>query len=187
MLKDRIELKEDGFQLYEDEKESGRSAYYTTFSLKDTQIRKTQTNRIEYQSLDSTLQEVNNKTFVCIWEMKEGEEVEEYSFYFTNGHAKPKLGWKIERARPYGDNAYMITIEWMNHVGEEIHKSHIYLKNKKTEKKFAFLKEVISPLDKTSRELRDQYIILLPEGVRAEDLVIEGDELLQQKYLLVKN
>lgn len=46
---------------------------------------------------------------------------------------------------------------------------------------------MISPLDKTSRELRDQYIILLPEGVRAEDLVIEGDELLQQKYLLVKN
>lgn len=187
MLKERLVYKEDGFQLNADAKEEGRVAYYMTFNLKDAQIQKAQTNRVEYWTpQNAAVQKVPNKTFVCVWEIKDGEEVEEYCFYHTNGNVKAKLGWRIERARKYGENAYMITLEWMR-LYDYIHKRHIYLKNKKTGEKFAFLKETIGPLDVNSRVLKDQYIILLPEGVNVENLSIEADELLQQKYLLVKN
>ena len=81
----------------------------------------------------------------------------------------------------------MITLEWLSHTYDSIHKSHIWLKNKKTGQKFAFLKETIGPLEPNGSVLKDQYIILLPEGVSVNDLAIEGDELLRQKYLFVKN
>lgn len=188
MLQQRITYQEKGFQLYADENDTGRTAWYTTFALKDARIEKAQTKKIGYWTpLNSVVVEIPNRTFVCIWEIRDGEEVEEYSFYFTNGNVKPQLGWRIDRAKPYGENAWMITLEWLSHTYDSIHKSHIWLKNKKTGKKFAFLKETIGPLEPNGSVLKDQYIILLPEGVSVNDLAIEGDELLRQKYLFVKN
>lgn len=188
MLQQRITYQENGFQLYADENDTERTAWYTTFTLKDARIEKAQTKKIKYWTpLNSAVVEIPNRTFVCVWEIRDGEEVEEASFYFTNGNVKPKLGWSIDRAKAYGENAYMITLEWSGHAYDYIHKSHIWLKNKKTGKKFAFLKETIGPLEPNGSVLKDQYIILLPDGVNLEDLTIEGDELLGQKYLLVKN
>lgn len=187
MLKDRVVIKDKGFQILEDLTAPGREAYFTTFSLKDEKAVRNQMYSLTYYTpLNTMTQPVENRSFVCVWEeTTDNKQIEEYTFYFTTAGAKPKLQWSIEKAKKYGSNAYMITLKWKDHYSEPIHRSHIWLKHKRSNSRFTFLRELIEPLDANASEPIDQYIIEVPAGVDPTDLVIEGDELLQQKYLLM--
>lgn len=185
MLKERVTVNRNGFQVSKDSEEPERSAYYATFSLADEKVEKLQANPVTYwNALNASAQMVNNRTFICVWEVKGQEVVEEYSFYFTTETVRPQMRWRIEKNKKYGDAAYVITLEWMGPQWDKIHKSHIWLKHKRSKRKFSFLKDVIEPMDLNKTPLMDQYVINLPMDVRPEELVIECDELLQKKYLL---
>lgn len=186
MLKDRVNITAGGFQVKREANNEMKCVYYNIFELQDGFIEKTQENPVQYwDALNTYTQSIEKGKFVCVWEADTDGRTEEYSFYSSNGNAQPRIEWRIERAPDYGERACMITIEWKDNKYEPIHRSHIWLRHKKSNRKFNFLRETIRPLDRNAKIKRDQYIIVLPAKVEPEQLVIEADELLRQKYLLI--
>lgn len=183
MLKKRIIIEQDGFQINPEKEDAGRRAYYTTFSLGSTDVDKSSPKAVQYwDSVNQYTQRKLSRSFVCVWEEKDGKQVDECRFYIGGGENKPRIRWSIESAPRYGENAYMIRLRWVNHQTDKIHKSHIWLKNQENERKFSFLCECIEPLGGTEEA---QYIIdVLPGTAGVSRLMIEGDELLLQKYIL---
>lgn len=184
MLKERITICETGFKVREENRDSGRLAFYTVFSLKDLRIDRSQAHPVTYwDAMNSFVQKININSFVRVWEEKDGVEIDAYQFYVGTAGAKPRIQWSIERDRHYGENAYMVKLKWVDHIKERIHKSHIWLKDEQSGRKYAFLREYIEP---DSNE-EDRYIIdILPGTADVSRLIIEGDELLQKKYLIVR-
>lgn len=110
--------------------------------------------------------------------------VDECRIYLGNGRAKPRISWSIEKEQAYGDYAYMIRLRWMDHQTDRIHSSHLWLKNGQNGRKYSFLTEYIAP--ENGRE-EDCYIIeILPGRANPNALVIEGDEILLEKYAIVR-
>ena len=186
MLKDRIELTNNGFAVYMDDSVEPRNAYYTIFNnLSDGVVNRANAREVSY-TVDAmnTGVPVDNKNFVCVWESLGEKILEEHFFYINRGGSRSHIKWSIVRARRYGKNAYKITLEWLDPVYEieGIHKKHMWLKNKRTGMRYSFLKETL--LD-GGRGYKDEYIIEVPDGVNVGDLIIEGDELLCSKYILV--
>lgn len=73
---------------------------------------------------------------------------------------------------------------WIDHQSDRIHSSHIWLKNSQNGRKYSFLTEYIAP--ENGRE-EDCYIIeILPGRANPNTLVIEGDEILLEKYAIVR-
>lgn len=186
MLKDRVILTANGFQVKREIDGSNRNAYYNLFELQDRDIEKNCENPIQYwDAYNAYTEKVEKGRFVCIWETDGDGETEEYLFYNGSGSAQPRIEWRIEKASNYGDGACMITIEWKDNRFEPIHRRHIWLRHKESNRKFNFLQEIIKPLDTDGKIKRDQYIIVLPPGVEIEQLAVEADELLRKKYLIV--
>ena len=78
----------------------------------------------------------------------------------------------------------MIRLKWIDHQSDRIHSSHIWLKNSQNGRKYSFLTEYIAP--ENGRE-EDCYIIeILPGRANPNTLVIEGDEILLEKYAIVR-
>lgn len=188
MLKDRIKLTNNGFEVYMDDSAEPRNAYYTTFDdLRDGVV-----NRADARNISYTVDVLNpgvsikDKKFVCVWESLGEKILEEHSFYINRSGSLSRIKWSIVPVKKYGENAYKITLEWLDPVYEikGIHKKHMWLKNKKTGMRYSFLKETL--LD-GGRDYKDEYIIEVPAGmeVNVNDLIIEGDELLCSKYMLV--
>ncbi|MCI5900331.1 MAG: hypothetical protein MRZ69_08305 [Lachnospiraceae bacterium] len=184
MLKERITICETGFQIRKENRDSGRLAFYTVFSLRDTAIDRSQAHPVTYwDAMNPSMQRVDTKSFVYVWEEKNGVEIDAYQFYVGTAGAKPRIQWSIERDRHYGENAYMIKLKWMDHIKERIHKRHIWLKDEQSGRKYGFLREYIEP----DVNEEDRYIIdVLPGTADVSCLIIEGDELLHQKYLIVR-
>ena len=112
------------------------------------------------------------------------DEADECRIYLGNGRAKPRISWSIEKEQAYGDYAYMIRLKWIDHQSDRIHSSHIWLKNSQNGRKYSFLTEYIAP--ENGRE-EDCYIIeILPGRANPNTLVIEGDEILLEKYAIVR-
>lgn len=187
MLKERIRLTDEGFRVERDSLNPDRTAYFTKFRLEDGTIDRISGEPLSYwEVLNPYGQRVADKTFVCVWETERGNIVEEHFFYINRTGSRPRLCWNMERSPKYGDQAYKITLKWPDQYYEPIHKNHIWLLNRQDGKKYAFLKEFIEPMDKEGRIKKDEYIIDVPEHVNVAELSIEGDELLCQKYLLIK-
>lgn len=187
MLKERIKLTDNGFRIVRDDTKPGRQAYFTKFSLRDGEIDKVVGNALSYwDAMNPVGEKVQDRTFVCVWENEDGQTVEEHLFYINRMGKKPRLRWHMERAPRYGERAYKITLEWMDNVYDSIHKNHICLKNRQNGRTYAFLKEYIEPVNLNDRIKKDEYIIDVPYDVEVADLMIEGDELLLQKYLLIR-
>lgn len=185
-LKERVSVSANGFQVKKESEQSEKKAYYNVFTLQDTVIEKNCENPLTYwNAYEASSYRVKEGEFVCVWEIDEEGNVEEYSFCYTGGKAQPRISWEFEPASKYGENAYMITIEWKDNRFERIHREHIWLKHKKSGRKFSFLRETLYPLDPSDNVKKDQYIITLPGDVTIEQLTIEADDLLRQKYLLV--
>ena len=129
-------------------------------------------------------QRVQPNSYVYIWETKDEIMVDECRIYLGNGRAKPRISWSIEKEQAYGDYAYMIRLRWMDHQTDRIHSSHLWLKNGQNGRKYSFLTEYIAP--ENGRE-EDCYIIeILPGRANPNALVIEGDEILLEKYAIVR-
>lgn len=184
MLRERITICETGFRIKEENRDPGRLAFYTVFSLKDAAIDKSQAQPVAYwDAMNPSMQRVDIRSFVYVWEEKDGIEVDTYQFYVGNAGAKPRIQWSVVRDTRYGQNAHMIKLKWVDHTGERIHKGHIWLKDEQSGRKYGFLREYIEPDGKEE----DRYIIdILPGTADVSRLIIEGDELLQQKYLIVR-
>lgn len=188
MLKDRIRLTNNGFKIYMDDSAGPRDAYYTIFNdLKDGMVNRADARNISYiVDVMNPGVTVTDKTFVCVWESIGEKVLEEHSFYINRSGSRARIKWSIVPARRYGENAYKITLEWLDPVYEikGIHKKHMWLKNKKTGMRYSFLKETL--LD-GGRDCKDEYAIEVPAGmeVNVNDLIVEGDELLCSKYILV--
>lgn len=183
MLKDRITEDTNGFQIRKDPADAGRKAYYVIFALRDaeTDISKKQPQPANYwDALHPGMNQTPPRSLIFVWEEKDGKRIEEYQFYIGNAGNKPRIQWSITRAREYGEYAYMIRLKWADNQSEPIHKSHIWLKDRRKGKKFAFLRECIAPAAGTQE---DRYVIdVLPGMAEIQDLVIEADEILLQKY-----
>lgn len=187
MLQERITIIGTGFKILKDMGNPNKEAYYTSFTLRDGAIDRTIRQSIQYWDvLNPGITNLENNTYICVWEEKNGKVSEEYAFYISNHGNKPRLKWSITAAAPYGERAYKITLEWLDNIYESIHKNHIWLKNSRTGQKYVFLKEYIEPMDPGDKIKKDEYIINVPYDIQTSDLVIEGDNLLQQKYLLVR-
>lgn len=185
-LKERVSISANGFQVVKDGEESTKKAYYNVFTLQDATIEKNRNNPITYWSpYEASTYTVKDGECVCVWEIDEQDRVEEYVFCCSAGNVQPRITWKFEAAPKYGQNAYMLTIEWSDNRFEKIHRKHMWLYHKKSGRKFNFLKEIIYPLDIGDRIKRDQYIVTLPAGESIDQLSVEADELLRKKYLLV--
>lgn len=185
-LKERVSVSANGFQVKKESEESVKKAYYNVFTLQDTVVEKNYKNPITYwNAFEASSYKAKEGEFVCVWEIDEDNNVEEYSFCYSEGRAKPRIAWEFEPAPRYGENAYMITIEWKDNKFERIYRDHIWLKHKRSGRKFNFLQETLYPLDTGSTVKKDQYIITLPGDVTIDQLTIEADDLLRQKYLLV--
>ena len=108
-------------------------------------------------------QRVQPNSYVYIWETKDEIMVDECRIYLGNGkvlHASQTAG------------------------KDRIHSSHIWLKNSQNGRKYSFLTEYIAP--ENGRE-EDCYIIeILPGRANPNTLVIEGDEILLEKYAIVR-
>ncbi len=186
MLKDRVTVNENGFSLYEDKDNPNRQAYYTTFRLADDEINKGQGIKVEYwHAATDKDQDVQNNTYICIWEVEGNDVVEECQVYIRNkNRAKPRISWSIERNTAYGDSAYMIRIRWTSNQSERINSRHLWLENQKNSRKYSFLTDYIEP---RTRNGEDCYIIeILPDRANVSDLVIRGDDTLLQKYEIVR-
>lgn len=187
-LKERVSISANGFQVKKESADSKKQAYYNVFTLQDQEIVKNCQNPIQYwNAYDATNPyQVKEGLFVCVWEQDENGDTEEYSFCYTDGKAQPRIFWNIEPAPKYEVmNPHMITIEWKDNKFEKINRKHIWLKDKKSGRRYNFLQENLYPLDPGDSVKKDQYIIMLPDGISVEQLVIEADDLLRQKYILV--
>lgn len=185
MLKDRIVVDENGFQVNRESADPERKAYYATFTLADEEIDKSQGKQIKYwDAMNPYSQRVQPNSYMYIWETKDEIMVDECRIYLGNGRAKPRISWSIEKEQAYGDYAYMIRLKWIDHQSDRIHSSHIWLKNSQNGRKYSFLTEYIAP--ENGRE-EDCYIIeILPGRANPNTLVIEGDEILLEKYAIVR-
>lgn len=182
MLKERIKISGNGFKIKREGSDPERRAFYAKFFLYDEEADKSQARPAAYWDANNDQSHmIERNSFIYVWEEKDGVEIESCSFYISGGNAKPKLRWSIERDRRYGDDAYMITLKWVDHTGEKIHKKHIWLKDEQSGRKYRFLKEYIEPDEKEE----ERYIIdVLPGTADVRHLMIEGDDVLQQKYLI---
>lgn len=182
MLKDRIVVDENGFQVNRESADPERKAYYATFTLADEEIDKSQGKQIKYwDAMNPYSQRVQPNSYVYIWETKDEIMVDECRIYLGNGRAKPRISWSIEKEQAYGDYAYMIRLKWIDHQSDRIHSSHIWLKNSQNGRKYSFLTEYIAP--ENGRE-EDCYIIeILPGRVRCGNCKeITGTEQANVKY-----
>lgn len=185
-LRERISVSANGFQVKKESTESTKRAYYNIFKLQDAEVEKNYKNPITYwNAFEASTYTAKEGDFVCVWETDDDGNIEEYSFCYTEGKAKPRIFWGFEPAPKYGEGAYMLTIEWKDNRFERTHRNHIWLSHKKSGRTFKFLQETLYPLDPGSNVKKDQYIIKLPGDVSIEQLAIEADELLRQKYLLI--
>lgn len=185
-LKERVSVSANGFQVRKESEQSEKRAYYNVFTLQDAVVEKNYKNPITYwNAFEASSYRVKDGEFVCVWEIDKDNNVEEYSFCYSERGVKPRIAWEFESVPRYGENAYMITIEWRDNRFEKINRDHIWLKHKRSERKFNFLQKTLYPLDPNGSVKKDQYIITLPGDVRIEELTIEADDLLQQKYILV--
>lgn len=187
MLKERIKICGNGFKIKKENTDPERNAFYVLFSLRDAKADKSrQIYPAAYRNANNDRpneQGITRNSFVYVWEEKNGAEVESYSFYIDGGNAKPRIRWSIEKDKKYGDYAHRITLKWIDHTGEKIHKNHIWLKDEQSGRKYHFLREYVEPDEKEE----DRYIIdVLPGTADVRQLVIEGDDVLQQKYLIVR-
>ena len=122
MLKDRIVVDENGFQVNRESADPERKAYYATFTLADEEIDKSQGKQIKYwDAMNPYSQRVQPNSYVYIWETKDEIMVDECRIYLGNGRAKPRISWSIEKEQAYGDYAYMIRLKWIPSFGEGFH------------------------------------------------------------------
>lgn len=185
-LKERVNISANGFQVIKESADSTRKAYYNLFKLQDAEIEKNRNNPVNYWSpFEASTYTAKDGEFVCVWEIDDEGNTEEYAFCYSAGGAKPKISWGFEPAPKYGESAYMLTIEWKDNRFERINRKHIWLQHKKSGRKFGFLQETLYPLDTGSSVKKDQYIISLPGDVSIEQLAIETDDLVRQKYLVI--
>lgn len=184
MLKERITICGNGFQIRKGNADQERRAFYTTFSLKDADVDRNQGQPVGYwDAMNHATQPIAANSCVCVWEEKQGSVEESYEFYIGNGNAKPRLQWSITKDSHYGEYAHMVKLKWIDHTRDRIHKKHIWLKDEQTGRTYRFLREYIEPDEKEE----DRYIIdILPGTADVHRLVIEGNELLLQKYLIVR-
>lgn len=118
---------------------------------------------------------------------KEGERVvEKYEFYYTPYDTSRELRLSMEKAKKiYGENAYLITVEWVECRSEPISSRYIFLENKEGER-FYFLRDTIEAMDPDGRRLQDQYITRLPENHDIADYKLTAAPLLCQKYIILE-
>ena len=78
MLKDRIVVDENGFQVNRESADPERKAYYATFTLADEEIDKSQGKQIKYwDAMNPYSQRVQPNSYVYIWETKDEIMVDE--------------------------------------------------------------------------------------------------------------
>ena len=96
MLKDRIVVDENGFQVNRESADPERKAYYATFTLADEEIDKSQGKQIKYwDAMNPYSQRVQPNSYVYIWETKDEIMVDECRIYLGNGkvlHASQTAG-----------------------------------------------------------------------------------------------
>lgn len=185
-LEERVSMSANGFQVVKDSTESTKKAYYNLFTLQDAEVEKNRKNPVTYWSpYETSTYTAKDGEFVCVWEIDEDGNIEEYNFCYSGGGAKPRISWGFESAPKYGTNAYMLTIEWTDNKFEKINRKHMWLYHRKSGRKFNFLKEILYPLEPGNRIKKDQYIITLPSDVAIDELIVGASDLLRQKYSLV--
>ena len=186
MLKDRIQVMDEGFQVMKGPEE-GREIYYGEFSLEDDPEEEIRLISTEYWNPVKTfVQRVEHpRSFIKVVEKENGLEVDNHSFYFAgNSKRKSELSITDKPARKYGKKAHLVTIEWIDCSPERISNRYIYLQGRKGER-FYFLRDYIEPLDPNSRHLIDQYVYTVPDDEDEADFSIVTEPILREKYRII--
>lgn len=183
MLKDRIRMTSDGFQILK-EADSDRSASFGVYTLAEdpNTVPDSLTPAAYWDPLYAPEQKIKG-SYACVYVREEaaGNVVEETRFIWIKGDKKLHLTIDVSENRKYGNNAYMITITWDNSEGEKINHKYIFLRSKKTGDKFYFLNRCIQPLE-DSKEVEDKYVFVVPEGDDPEEYFVDVLPELLMRY-----
>lgn len=188
MLSERVKRNGNSFWVL---RESGtsRELFYGLFQLEKNPEQEIHMLPMQYwdgaRAFEVKL-DIKMETCVRIIEKENGSTVEKYEFYYDPYETGRELRLSKERAKKeYGENAYLLTIEWIGCRAEPISSRYIYLENSDGEK-FYFLRDTIEAMNPDGKRLMDQYITRLPEGESIEDYRLVAAPLVQQKYIVTE-
>lgn len=188
MLKERIRMTSDGFQILK-EADSDRQASYGVYTLaQDPETVPESMTPISYWDPLNAPEAKINGSYACVYVKEEtaGKVVDEYRFIWVRGDKKLQMSIDVSENRKYGNNAYMITITWDDSDGEKINHKYIFLKSRKTGDEFYFLNRCIQPLD-DSKGVEDKYVFIVPEGDSAEEYTVDVLPELLTRYDIDKD
>lgn len=186
MLKDRFFQNGNFFYVSKEKAATEKKLFYKFFSLEDDIENLEGVRPLNYwdpcAEQDSRVALEANRYILLV--EKEGERVAEKDwFYAKAGDAGKGLVITVKKAKKYGKNAYMITIEWTSEEeAEAINSRYIYLYHTGKKEKLYFLQELIAPLDPYGKKRIDQYIFELPEADSLDDYDIRVEPIVRKQY-----
>ena len=188
MLRERVKRNGNRFLVLQ-EAGTSRKVFYGVFQLEDNPEREIRMKQMQYWDGASAFEVALNpevETCVRIIEKENGSTIEKYEFYYEPHATGRELRLSKERAKKeYGENAYLLTIEWIGCRAEPISSRYIYLENSDGEK-FYFLRDTIEAMNPDGKRLMDQYITRLPESESIEDYRLVAAPLVHQKYSVIE-
>ena len=186
MLKDRFFQNGNFFYVSKEKSDTEKQLFYKFFSLEDDIEDLEGLRPLNYwdprAEQDSRVALEMNRYILLV--EKEGERISEKDwFYAESGDAGKGLEITRKKAKKYGKNAYMITIEWTSEEeAEAINSRYIYLYHTGKKEKLYFLQELIAPLDPYGKKRMDQYIFELPETDSPDDYKIQVEPIVKKQY-----
>lgn len=186
MLKDRFFQNGKFFYVSKEKADTDKNLFYKFFSLEDDVENLENLEPMNYwdpRTEQESKVNLGKNCYVLLVEKERDKVCEKEWFYVNSEGACKGLLITGKKAKKYGKNAYMITIEWTSEEeAEAINSRYIYLYHTGKKEKLYFLQELIAPLDPYGKKRIDQYIFELPEEECLDNYNVQVEPIVEKQY-----